>query len=215
MAKLYFRYGVVGSAKTLNLLAVAHNYKQQGKNALLVKPAVDTRFGRDIIGTRAGLQAAADIVVPESGEFLTPDLKTVSCLLVDEAQFLPIHAIEVLHAIAHGQDVPVICYGLRTDFRLELFPASKRLFELADTIEEIKTTCTDCDRKAVFNLKLKDKHPMLDGPTVELGFEETYLPVCANCYALRHSRYMTYLKNAGLLAHTHEITEEQEWLATT
>jgi thymidine kinase len=215
MAKLYFRYGVVGSAKTLNLLAVAHNYKQQGKNALLVKPAVDTRFGRDIIGTRAGLKATADIVVPASGEFLTPDLKTISCLLVDEAQFLPIHAIEVLHAIAHGQDVPVICYGLRTDFRLELFPAAKRLFELADTIEEIKTTCTDCDRKAVFNLKLKDNHPMLDGPTVEMGFEETYLPVCANCYALRHSRYMTYLKNAGLLTPTHVTTKEQECLATT
>jgi thymidine kinase len=211
MAKLYFRYGVVGSAKTLNLLAVAHNYKQQGKNALLVKPAVDTRFGRDIIGTRAGLKATADIVVPANGEFLTPDLKTISCLLVDEAQFLPIHAIEVLHAIAHGQDVPVICYGLRTDFRLELFPAAKRLFELADAIEEIKTTCTDCDRKAVFNLKLKDNHPMLDGPTVEMGFEETYIPVCANCYALRHSRYMTYLKNAGLFLNT----QEQECLATT
>lgn len=215
MAKLYFRYGVVGSAKTLNLLAVAHNYKQQGKNALLVKPAVDTRFGRDIIGTRAGLRAIAGLVVPETGEFELPPLKPVSCVLVDEVQFLPITAIETLHKVAHNDNVPVICYGLRTDFRLELFPAAKRLFELADTIEEIKTTCTDCDRKAVFNLKLKDNHPMLDGPTVEMGFEETYLPVCANCYALRHSRYMTYLKNAGLLTPTHVTTEEQECLATT
>ena len=194
MAKLYFRYGVVGSAKTLNLLAVAHNYRQQKKEVLLLKPAVDVRFGRDVIATRAGLSAKADIVVPENGEFITPDLKTISCLLVDEAQFLPIRAVEVLHAIAHGQDVPVICYGLRSDFRLQLFPATKRLFELADTIEEIKTTCTDCGSKAVFNLKLQNNQPELDGPTIELGCEEKYLPVCANCYQLRHARYMAYLK---------------------
>jgi thymidine kinase len=195
MAKLYFRYGVVGSAKTLNLLAVAHNYRQQKKNVLLLKPAVDVRFGIGVIATRAGLSAKADIVVPESGEFITPDLKNISCLLVDEAQFLPIQAVEVLHAIAHSKDVPVICYGLRSDFRLQLFPATKRLFELADTIEEIKTTCTDCERKAVFNLKLQNNQPELDGPTIDLGCEEKYLPVCANCYQLRHARYMTYLKN--------------------
>ena len=188
MAKLYFRYGVVGSAKTLNLLAVAHNYRQQKKNVLLLKPAVDVRFGPDVIATRAGLSAKADIVVPESGEFITPDLNTISCLLVDEAQFLPLRAVEVLHAIAHGKDVPVICYGLRADFRLQLFPATKRLFELADTIEEIKTTCTDCERKAVFNLKLQNNQPELDGPVIDLGCEEKYLPVCANCYKIRHTR---------------------------
>jgi thymidine kinase len=200
MAKLYFRYGVVGSAKTLNLLAVAHNYMQQNKKALLVKPALDTRFGKTVIGTRAGLSKPADIIVPEDGNFQFPEIKNASCLLVDEAQFLPVSVIETLHGIAHRQDnaVPVICYGLRTDFRLELFPAAKRLLELADTIEEIKTTCTDCDRKAVFNLKLKDNQPILDGPTVELGFEETYIPVCATCYNLRHMRYLTYLEAAGL-----------------
>ena len=200
MAKLYFRYGVVGSAKTLNLLAVAHNYMQQGKKALLVKPAIDTRFGPKIIGTRAGLSKPADIIVPEHGDFVFPEIKNVSCVLVDEAQFLPVPAVESLHAIAHKSEnaVPVICYGLRTDFRLELFPAAKRLLELADTIEEIKTTCADCDRKAVFNLKLKDNQPILDGPTIELGFEETYIPVCANCYNLRHTRYLAYLNAAGL-----------------
>lgn len=200
MAKLYFRYGVVGSAKTLNLLAVAHNYRQQGKNVILVKPELDTRFGADVIGTRAGLSMPADVIVPPDGAMQLPALKNVSCILVDEAQFLPIAAIEALHKVAHNTQIetPVICYGLRTDFRLELFPAAKRLFELADTIEEIKTTCTDCDRKAVFNLKLKDNQPILDGPTVELGFEETYIPVCANCYQLRHARYLTFLKKAGL-----------------
>lgn len=198
MAKLYFRYGVVGSAKTLNLLAVAHNYRQQQKNVLLIKPAIDTRFGELVIGTRAGLNATADIVVEDDGNFKLPNLATISCILVDEAQFMPVTAIEHFHKIAHSDtfDVPVICYGLRTDFRLELFPASKRLMELADTIEEIKTTCTDCDKKAVFNLKLKDNLPVLDGPTVELGFEETYVPVCASCYELRHTSYMNWKEKA-------------------
>lgn len=201
MAKLYFRYGVVGSAKTLNLLAVAHNYRQQHKNVLLIKPAVDTRFGPRTIGTRAGITATADVVVPETGKFELPGLLNTSCLLVDEAQFMPITAIERFHMIAHdpAHSIPVICYGLRTDFRLELFPAAKRLMELADTIEEIKTTCTDCDRKAVFNLKLKDNQPVLDGPTVELGFEETYLPVCASCYSLRHTRYIDWKASQGKL----------------
>jgi thymidine kinase len=203
MAKLYFRYGVVGSAKTLNLLAVAHNYKQQGKKVVLLKPAIDTRFGADIIGTRAGLSAKADIVVPDSGEFeLTNDeLRPIACLLVDEVQFLAVRAIEKLHAVAHhpAGGIPVICYGLRSDFRLQLFPASQRLFELADTIEEVKTTCTDCTRKAVFNLKLQNNRPELDGPTIELGCEEKYLPVCANCYQLRHSKYMAQQKKESNL----------------
>lgn len=196
MAKLYFRYGVVGSAKTLNLLAVAHNYRQQKKNVCLLKPAVDTRFGRDTIATRAGLSVKADWVIPENGDIVTPDPKTLSCVLVDEAQFLPIRAVEILHQLAHGKNVPVICYGLRTDFRLELFPAAKRLFELADTIEEIKTTCTDCDKKAVFNLRLRDNCPTLDGPIIDLGCEDKHLPVCANCYRMRHARYQSFLRDA-------------------
>jgi thymidine kinase len=189
MAKLYFRYGVVGSAKTLNLLAVAHNYKQQRKNILLVKPEIDTRFGVNIIGTRAGLKTNADIIVPEHGKFTWPDLSAVSCILVDEVQFMPVTTIERFYHMAHNTEaagIPVICYGLRTDFRLELFPASKRLMELADTIEEVKTTCNDCDRKAIFNLKLQNNEPVLDGPSIELGFEETYIPVCALCYERRH-----------------------------
>lgn len=196
MAKLYFRYGTVGSAKTLNLLAVAHNYRQQNKRVLLLKPEIDTRFGKDIIKTRAGLEAAADVVVPQVGPCVLPDLHEVVCLLVDEAQFLSVDAVDQLHAVAHActyppynrDGVPVICYGLRTDFRRQLFPAAQRLLELADTIEEIKTICTYCLRKAVFNLKLCDGKPTLDGPSVELGCEEKYLPVCAACYTTQHGK---------------------------
>lgn len=189
MAKLYFRYGTVGSAKTLNLLAVAHNYRQQGKEVLLVKPALDTRFGRDVIRTRAGLEMPADVLAPEIGLIAMPALDNIACLLVDESQFLHPDAVDQLHQIAHSavapqaaHGIPVICYGLRTDFRRNLFPAAQRLLELADTIEEIKTVCTLCAKKAVFNLKFIGGVPTLRGPAVELGCEEKYLPVCAACY---------------------------------
>jgi thymidine kinase len=194
MAKLYFRYGVVGSAKTLNLLAVAHNYRQQGKEVLLVKPAVDVRFGLGVIKTRAGLEMPADVIAECGATVLPlPALDAISCILVDEAQFLNTEIIEQLHAVSHlamapgaPNGIPVICYGLRTDFRKELFPAAARLLALADTIEEIKTTCVDCNKKAVFNLKLVRGLATLAGPSVELGAEDKYLPVCAGCYATRH-----------------------------
>jgi len=117
VAKLYFRYGTVGSAKTLNLLAVAHNYRQQGKKVLLVKPAVDTRFGKDIIKTRAGLEATADVLVPPTGPCTFSDLNGVVCALVDEAQFLSVEAVDQLHNLAHActyppyhrTGIPVIC----------------------------------------------------------------------------------------------------------
>jgi thymidine kinase len=186
MAKLYFRYGTVSSAKTLNLLAVAHNYKQQGKRVLLCKPELDTRFGQDIIQTRAGLKATADVIVPQQGEVEFPNLFGVFCVLVDEVQFLPVPFIDQLRHLAgtDSADIPVICYGLRTDFRRRLFPAAARLLELADSIEEIKTICALCGKhKAVFNLKRSsDGRAMLSGPTVELGCEDKYLPVCNRCY---------------------------------
>jgi len=196
MAKLYFRYGAVCSAKTLNLLAVAHNYRQQGKKILLLKPEIDTRFSASSIKTRAGLEAEADILVPDTDNFDLPALDDVVCLLVDEAQFLRPGIIDKFHDIAHActyppynrRGIPVLCYGLRTDFRRELFPAAKRLMELADSIEEVKTTCAFCLRKATFNLKSKNGAPVFEGPAVELGAEELYTPVCGNCYAAQYAR---------------------------
>lgn len=187
MAKLYFRYGTVGSAKTLNLLAVAHNYRQQGKRVILAKPALDDRFGLCVIKTRAGLEMPADKVIPAEGSWSFDSLENCACILVDEAQFLRASDIDIFYTSVHGQhNVPVICYGLRTDFRTHAFPAAKRLFELADSIEEIKTTCHYCLRKAIFNLKLIDGKPTKDGPSIELGCEEKYLPACASCYEQQH-----------------------------
>ena len=182
MAKLYFRYGTVGSAKTLNLLAVAHNYRQQGKRILLLRPELDTRFGKESIKSRAGLEMDADLLVAPGTALLDMNWEGVSCILVDEAQFLTKHNIEELRQITLLKDVPVICYGLRTDFRTRLFEGSSRLMELADSIEEVKSTCHYCNRKSVANLKHVDGVATLDGPVVQLGAEEKYYPVCYKCY---------------------------------
>lgn len=182
MAKLYFRYGTVGSAKTLNLLAVTHNYQQQNKNVILIKPKLDVRFGCEEVTSRAGLTKKADLLISDDTVFDSHEFDRVDCIVVDEAQFVSKSVIDQFRAIASIQNIPVICYGLRTDFRGNLFEGSKRLFEVADSIEEIKTTCAFCNRKAIFNLKLVDGKPTLTGPSIELGAEEKYLPACSSCY---------------------------------
>jgi thymidine kinase len=182
MAKLYFRYGTVGSAKTLNLLAVAHNYRQQGKKILLMKPDMDTRFGKDRIKSRAGLEQVADVLIQPGMSLLSMDFVGLSCILVDEVQFLSAKTIEELRTITTEWDIPIICYGLRTDFKSFLFEGSRRLLELADSIEEVKVTCNYCNRKAIMNLKHVNGVAVNEGPSVELGAEEKYLPSCYKCY---------------------------------
>lgn len=176
MAKLYFRHGPVNSAKTLQLLTVAHNYRAQGKQILLLKPRLDTRYGIETIASKAGLSATADILVDDVT--VLPRQVTVSCVLIDEAHFLSTSIIDQLRDVATVDNVPVICYGLRTDFRKNLFEGSKRLFEVADSIEEIKTVCYYCHKKAIFNLRLSGQ----DGPSVQLGGTESYSPACAKCF---------------------------------
>ena len=182
MAKLYFRHGTVGSAKTLNLLAVAHNYRQQGKKVWVMKPDLDTRFGKERVKSRAGLEMKADLLIVDEGSFEGLDYTGIDCILVDEAQFLTPKVIETLREIAWRRDIPVLCYGLRTDFKTRLFEGTARLFELADSIEEVKATCHFCNRKSIVNLKYVNGMATNVGPTVELGAEERYLPACYSCY---------------------------------
>jgi thymidine kinase len=185
MAKLYFRHGAVSSAKTLNLLAVAHNYRNQGKLVLLMKPSMDVRFGKGTVKSRAGLQQEADVLIAEDTDLLAlPEAQreNISCVLVDEAQFLSPKHIDQLRTMTLQWKVPVIAYGLRTDFRANLFPGSRRLMEVADTIEEVKTTCHFCNKKAVLNLKHVNGVADTRGPVVQLGAEETYFPACFGCY---------------------------------
>src|SRR5579862_837462 len=178
VAKLYFRYGTMDSAKTLNLLAVAHNYRKQGKRVMLAKPRMDDRFGAGKIKSRSGLEADADLLI-DAGARLDPrDFADLDCVLVDEAQFLAPEVIEDLRRITIKPGVPVICYGLRTDFKTRLFPGAARLMELADAIEEVKVTCQYCGKKATCNLRLVDGVPALEGPQVLLGADEQYVPVC-------------------------------------
>ena len=176
MAKLYFRYGSVGSAKTLNLLAVAHNYRQQGKKVLLVKPDFDTRFGRERIKSRAGLEMQADILIKNEESLRGIDYTGISCILVDEAQFLSASVIEELRAITLTWDLPILCYGLRTDFKTRLFEGSARLMELADSIEEVKATCHYCNRKSIVNLKHVNGAATNEGPTVEPARKKNTFP---------------------------------------
>lgn len=182
MAKLYFRYGTMGSAKTLNLLAVAHNYRQQGKEICLLKPELDTRFGKAKIKSRAGLEASADILVKPDTILSKDSFKDIYCILVDEAQFLSESLINQLREITLELDIPVICYGLRTDFKSRLFEASRRLMELADSIEEIKSTCYFCNKKSIMNLKHVNGKATIEGPSIQLGAEEMYYPACYRCY---------------------------------
>jgi len=183
MAKLYFRYGAMGSAKTLNLLAVRHNYEVQGKRVMLLKPCVDVRYGQETVRSRAGLEYPADLLL-EPGDRLSPhDLDGLHCILVDECQFLSLDLVDHLREVTRTHNIPVIAYGLRTDFRTQLFEGSKRLMEVADSIEEIKTTCKFCNRKAVFNLRHDGQgRALVDGPKLLLGADTTYSPTCYPCY---------------------------------
>ncbi len=178
MAKLYFRYGTMDSAKTMNLLAVAHNYRKQGKRVMLLKPRLDDRFGRTQIASRSGLVADADLLVDGDSELAGEQFENLHCVLVDEAQFLAPTIVEQLRRITITPGVPVICYGLRTDFQTHLFPGSKRLLELADSIEEVKVTCQFCNGKAVFNLRLIGGRAVVSGPQIQLGTDASYAPVC-------------------------------------
>jgi thymidine kinase len=187
MPKLYFRYGTVGSSKTLELLRVAYNYKQQGKNVILVKPKIDTRFGENIIKTRIGLSQEANIVTDSNTDIKAEIIKfkhdnnidNISCILVDEVNFMSRINIMSLRDIVISLEIPVISYGIKTDYLGELFEGSAYMLAVADSIEEIKITCQYCNSKAIMNLKLQDGKPVKSGSKEpDLGCEEKYIPVC-------------------------------------
>ena len=185
MPKLYFRYGTVGSSKTLELLRVAYNYKQQGKNVILVKPKIDTRFGENVIKTRIGLSQEANIVTDNNTNIkeeiikykLNNNIQNISCVLVDEVNFMSKSNVMSLREIS--MEIPVIAYGIKTDYLGELFEGSSYMLAVCDSIEEIKITCQYCNSKAIMNLKLQDGKPVKSGSKeLDLGCEEKYVPVC-------------------------------------
>ena len=188
MPKLYFRYGTMNSSKTANLLMVAHNYRKQNKKVITIKPVIDNRFGEKKIVSRAGMSVDADHVIHKNTVITnTIDTKNVSCILVDECQFLTKQQIDELRLLTIN--TPVICYGLRTDYMSVLFEGSRRLMEIADTIEEIKTICVYCNKKAIINSKFcidtnGDISFIKTGsPTPEIGGEELYKAICWFCWS--------------------------------
>ncbi len=177
MAKLYFRYGAMGSSKTANALMVGYNYYERGKTALLVKPQLDDRDGEGYVASRMGLRQKCDFV--EHLVTMTPEeIRKYDCIIVDEAQFCTKEQVEFLVHIVDDLSVPVICYGLRTDFQRNLFPGSMWLLAWADVIEEIKTVCW-CGKAATCNARFNEKGEMItQGDQVVLGANDSYIALC-------------------------------------
>lgn len=191
MAKLYFRYGAMNCGKTALLLQAVHNYETRNMNVLVLKPYVDTKGGNTIV-SRIGLARGVDHLV-KPGEDIYKYLKNktgISCIFVDEAQFLEKNQIDDLLRIVVEEDVPIICYGLRTDFNTNGFPGSTRLLELAHSIEELKTIC-DCGKKATFNARMVNGEFVFDGDQVAIDGEDevTYESLCPKCYYKKRDNY--------------------------
>ncbi|MEC0227478.1 MULTISPECIES: thymidine kinase [Paenibacillus] len=183
MAKLYFRYGTMNSGKSIEVLRVAHNYEEQGKKALLLTSVVDDRFGVGKVVSRIGMQKNALVVDDKLDMVELAKTEQPNCILVDEAQFLSKEQVAQLIVIVDDLNIPVIAYGLRADFMGQLFEGSNALIAAADTIEEIKTVCWYCDKKAIMNMRCKDGEPIFHGEQIQIGGNESYVPVCRKCYA--------------------------------
>jgi len=182
MAKLYFRYAAMNAGKSTALLQAAHNYEERGMTVRLFTAALDDRDGKGLIASRLGMRREAETFGPETQFVRSHFGDDVACVLIDEAQFLTPAQVRQLHRLAHVDGLPVICYGLRSDFRAEAFPGAAALLTLADDIEEMKSICA-CGRKATFNLRL-DGHGrrVREGEQVVIGGNERYRAVCPACF---------------------------------
>ena len=185
MAKLYFKYGAMGSSKTAQALITKYNYEENDMSVWLIKPSADVRDGVTILRSRIGLQAEVTVIPPDMDIYeLYKATRHGSChvIITDECQFLTPAQIEQLRAIVDDFNVPVLCFGLRTDFLTRLFPGSQRLMELADAIQEIKTMC-DCGTKATVNARIDGNgHIVTEGAQVVLGGNDSYIAMCHKCY---------------------------------
>lgn len=189
--KLIYRFGTMNSGKSLQLLATAHNFNERGIPFVLLKSSIDTRDGDDVVHSRALGDKECVTVAPCDNIYqLVKSLEDASYvglkwILVDEAQFLTPEQVDELASIADNLAINVICYGLRTDFRTKLFPGSQRLFEIADSLEEIKSSCS-CNSKTIFNARIdSDGNIVTDGEQIEVGGEDRYIALCRKCYNTR------------------------------
>ena len=182
MAKLYFNFSAMNAGKSAILLQAAHNYRERGMRVLLMKPALDTREASSHIASRVGLSAPADVFELDA-DILAHILREhhkdpIACVLIDEAQFLSEDQVWQLARIADEEGIPVMCYGLRTDFEGALFPGSKTLLAIADDLREIRTICW-CGRKAIMNLRIDEAgRAVREGEQIEIGGDDRYVALC-------------------------------------
>lgn len=183
MAKLYFKYGAMGSSKTAQALITRFNYEEKGMRVWLIKPSVDTRDGANIVRSRIGLFAEAEVITPE--EDLLAAYRRAGkhdVIIADEAQFFSPAQIDQLRALVDEEDLPVLCFGLRTDFLTHFFPGSQRLMELADSLTELKTVCA-CGKKATVNARLDEQGRIVtEGDQFLLGGNDRYVAMCHKCW---------------------------------
>ncbi len=183
MAKLYFKYGAMGSSKSAQALITQFNYEELGMTVWLIKPSTDTRDGADVIKSRIGLERKATVITPDLDikEEYSKHIRT-DVIIADESQFFTPEQIDQLRDIVDEQDVPVLCFGLRTDFLTHFFPGAERLMELADSITEIKTVCA-CGRKATVNARIDAEGRIVtEGSQVMLGGNDSYMAMCHKCW---------------------------------
>ena len=189
MAKLYFKYGAMGSSKSAQALITQFNYEELGMSVWLIKPSIDTRDGADIVRSRIGLMRSAQVITPEQN--IAEAYRAAGrhdVIIADEAQFFTPEQIEQLRQLVDEENLPVLCFGLRTDFLTHLFPGSRRLFELADSITEIKTIC-ECGSKATVNARIDGEgHVVTEGAQVFLGGNDSYIAMCHACWRRRIAR---------------------------
>ena len=184
MAKLYFKYGAMGSSKTAQALITKYNYEENDMKVWLIKPSADTRDGVSVLRSRIGLEAEVEVMTPDMNIYdRFRDTRAGNCtaVIADEAQFLTEKQIDELRAIVDDFNIAVLCFGLRTDFQTRLFPGSRRLMEVADAIQEIKTMC-DCGCKATVNARISDGYIVTEGAQVVLGGNDSYIAMCHRCY---------------------------------
>ena len=190
MSKLYFIYGAMGSSKSAQALTTRFNYEERGMKVWLIKPSTDTRDGQDVVKSRIGLSAPCESIQPTEDVFAAfqSNHSHVDAVIADECQFFTERQIDQLRQIVDQYDCPVLCYGLRTDFLCHLFPGSKRLFEVADSISEIKTICA-CGSKATVNARLDaNLNVITEGEQVMIGGNETYVAMCHRCWCEKIQR---------------------------
>ncbi len=184
MAKLYFKYGAMGSSKTANALITRFNYQERDMKVWLIKPSIDDRDGANVIRSRIGLEATADVMTPDTHilALFEKDHKDCNVIITDECQFFTPEQIDQLRKIVDVYDIPVMCFGLRTDFLTHLFPGSRRLFEVADSITEIKTICS-CGSKATVNARIDEAgHVVTTGSQILIGGNDSYIAMCHKCW---------------------------------